>query len=102
MKITVIGNPVSGGGKTKIQVEKLAQVLRHQGHLVEIFFTQAARDWVVDRLREVLLSMHKNVEGRRILKKTGGTTKFDILPGGEEGVRRRLLESFFSPEKREK
>lgn len=44
MKITVIGNPVSGGGKTKMQVEKLAQVLKLQGHPVEIFFTQAAGD----------------------------------------------------------
>jgi hypothetical protein len=31
------------------------------------------------------------------LQKADGTTKFDILPGGEAAMRRRLLESFYSP-----
>ncbi len=44
MKITVIGNPVSGGGKTETNVERLAKILKLQGHPVEIFFTQAAGD----------------------------------------------------------
>ncbi|HEU4340818.1 MAG TPA: phosphate/phosphite/phosphonate ABC transporter substrate-binding protein [Candidatus Binatia bacterium] len=51
------------------------------------------------RLEEVLLSMHESDEGRAILQRTDATTKFDMLPGGEERVRRRLLESFYSPEK---
>ena len=52
------------------------------------------------RLEEILLSMHEDDEGRRILQKADGTTKFDMLPGGETVVRRRLLETFYSVEKK--
>jgi phosphonate transport system substrate-binding protein len=55
---------------------------------------------LADRLEEILLSMHEDPEGRRILQKADGTTKFDMLPGGEEGVRRRLLETFYSVDKK--
>jgi hypothetical protein len=55
---------------------------------------------LADRLRMILLAMSEDDEGRRILEKTGETTKFDMLPEGEEGMRRRLLDSFFSPAKR--
>jgi ABC-type phosphate/phosphonate transport system substrate-binding protein len=48
---------------------------------------------VVKRLREVLLSMHEDDEGRKILQ-ADGTTKFDLLPGGEEMMRRKLVELF--------
>lgn len=82
--------------KTRSEIGVLARTTVFPRHLLSVRKDLAPE--LVDRLREVLLSMHQNVEGRRILKKTGGTTKFDILPGGEEGVRRRLLESFFSPE----
>jgi hypothetical protein len=44
--------------------------------------------------------MHEDDEGRRILQQADGTTKFDMLPGGEEGMRRRLLESFYTPERK--
>ena len=37
---------------------------------------------LADRLEKILLSMHENDQGRRILKKTDNTTKFDRLPGG--------------------
>jgi len=49
---------------------------------------------VVNRLKEILLSMHQNEEGRKILQQTDGTTKFDLLPGGEEMVRRKLVELY--------
>jgi hypothetical protein len=52
---------------------------------------------VADRLRAILLAMSDDNEGRRILQKTGETTKFDMLPEGEEGMRRRLLDTFLSP-----
>ena len=39
---------------------------------------------LVNLLKEILLSMHRDVEGQKILKKTDKTTKFDLLPGGEE------------------
>jgi phosphonate transport system substrate-binding protein len=53
----------------------------------------------VDRLEKILLSMHENDQGRRILKKTDDTTKFDLLPEGDAGLRRRLSEIFHSAQK---
>jgi hypothetical protein len=44
--------------------------------------------------------MHEDDEGRRILNKTDQTTKFDRLPGGEAGLRKRLLDSFFSADRK--
>jgi hypothetical protein len=38
--------------------------------------------------------MHQDDEGRKIMQKMDNTTKFDILPGGEEVVRRKLVELF--------
>ena len=45
---------------------------------------------VIKRLKEILLSMHQDDEGQKILRQTDGTTKFDTLPGGEEAFRRKL------------
>jgi phosphonate transport system substrate-binding protein len=53
---------------------------------------------LIDRLEKLLLSMHENDQGRRILKKTDDTTKFDPLPEGDAGLRRRLSEIFHSAE----
>lgn len=55
---------------------------------------------LANRLKEILLSMYQDDEGRRILQKTDQTTKFDILPGGETVVRRRLMDTFGSGVKR--
>jgi hypothetical protein len=41
--------------------------------------------------------MHENEQGRKILKKTDDTTKFDLLPEGDAGLRRRLTEIFRAP-----
>jgi phosphonate transport system substrate-binding protein len=46
------------------------------------------------RLKETLLSMDQDPEGRRILQQIDNTTKFDLLPGGEPVVRRKLVELF--------
>ena len=51
-------------------------------------------------LEAILLAMHEDNEGRRILNKTDETSKFDRLPGGEEALRKRLLDSFYSPDRR--
>jgi phosphonate transport system substrate-binding protein len=48
----------------------------------------------IKRLKEVLLSMDQNEEGQKILRQTDATTKFDPLPGGEEAVRRKLVELY--------
>ena len=52
---------------------------------------------LADRLEKLLLSMHENEQGRKILKKTDDTTKFDLLPEGDAGLRRRLTEIFRAP-----
>ena len=47
---------------------------------------------LVNLLKETLLSMHRDVEGQKILKKTDKTTKFDLLPGGEEMMYQKIRE----------
>ncbi len=49
---------------------------------------------VKKRLKEILLNMHHDDEGQKILRRIDNTTKFDSLPGGEESVRRKLIELF--------
>jgi len=49
---------------------------------------------VIKRLKEILVTMHQDEEGRKILSQTGDTTKFDSLPGGEESMRRKLVELY--------
>ena len=49
---------------------------------------------LANRIEEILLSMHQDDEGRKILQKIDNTTKFDVLPGGEEVVRRKLIDVF--------
>src|SRR5215813_1860226 len=80
--------------KAKAEIGILAQTERLPRYLVSIRKDLAPA--LADRLRAILLSMSEDAEGRRILQKTGETTKFDMLPEGEEGMRRRLLETFYS------
>jgi phosphonate transport system substrate-binding protein len=49
---------------------------------------------VLKQLKEVLLNMHQDAEGQKILRQTDNTTKFDPLPGGEEAVRKKLVELY--------
>ncbi len=84
--------------KTRAEVSVLAQTERLPRHLVSIRKDMAPA--MADRLRAILLAMSEDDEGRRILQKAGDTTKFDMLPEGEEGMRRRLLETFYSPAKK--
>jgi phosphonate transport system substrate-binding protein len=81
--------------KAKADVGVLAQSERLPRHLVSIRKDMAPP--LADRLKAILLSMSEDDEGRKILQKTGETTKFDMLPEGEEGMRRRLLDTFLSP-----
>jgi phosphonate transport system substrate-binding protein len=82
----------------KSQINILAQTEKLPRHLLSVRNDLTAA--VTDRLQQVLLSMHEDKEGRRILQDTDDTTKFDILPEGEQGMRRRLLETFYAPDKR--
>lgn len=52
------------------------------------------------RGHDPLLAMHQDDEGRKILEKFDNTSKFDLLPGGEEAMRRKLVELFRSGEKK--
>jgi phosphonate transport system substrate-binding protein len=83
--------------KAKAELGILAQTERLPRYLVSIRKDLAPA--LADRLKAILVSMSEDEEGRRILEKTGETTKFDMLPEGEEGMRRRLLETFYSPAK---
>jgi phosphonate transport system substrate-binding protein len=81
--------------KKKLDIGVLAQTDRLPRHLLSVRGDLAPA--LVDRLESILLAMHDDAEGQKILQKTDGTTKFDMLPGGEAAMRRRLLDSFYSP-----
>jgi phosphonate transport system substrate-binding protein len=61
-------------------------------HLVSV--RKDLPETVVKRLKSVLLAMDQDKEGQQILKQTDNTTRFDSLPGGEEMVRRKLVELY--------
>jgi phosphonate transport system substrate-binding protein len=86
------------GEKRRSEITILAQTEPLPRHLVSVRKDFAPA--LADRLEKVLLSMHENDQGRRILKKTDDTTKFDLLPEGDAGFRRRLSEIFQSAEKK--
>lgn len=79
----------------KAEIAILAQTEPFPRHLVSV---RKDLDSVVkNRLKETLLSMHQDNEGRSIMQQTDNTTKFDLLPGGEEVIRRKLVETFRRP-----
>ena len=84
--------------RKKSDITILAETDRLPRHLLSVRRDLAPA--LVDRLEKLLLSMHQDPEGRLILQRTDGTTKFDALPGGELAMRQRLLDTFYSPEKK--
>src|SRR5919106_1141307 len=84
--------------KKRSDIAILAETERLPRHLVSIRKDMAPA--LAARIETILLAMPEDEGGRRILKKTGDTTKFDPLPEGEAGMRRRLLETFYSPVKK--
>ena len=82
----------------KAEIAVLAQTERLPRHLVSVRADLAQQ--TVARLTDILLAMHEDPEGQKVIKKTDRTTKFDRFPGGEEMLRKRLLESFFSPDRK--
>lgn len=85
---TLTGNP-------KSHIEILAQTELLPRHLVSV--RKDLPPALAERLGLVLLAMPDDDQGRKLMLKADNTTKFDPLPGGEEGMRRRLLETFYSP-----
>jgi phosphonate transport system substrate-binding protein len=84
--------------RKKSDITILAETDRLPRHLLSI--RRDLAPVLVNRLEKLLLSMHQDPEGRLILQRTDGTTKFDALPGGESAMRQRLLDTFYSPEKK--
>jgi phosphonate transport system substrate-binding protein len=84
--------------KKRSDIAILAETERLPRHLVSIRKDMAPA--LAARIEKILLSMPEDERARRILQKTGDTTKFDPLPEGEAGMRRRLLETFYSPGKK--
>ena len=81
-------------GTKKAEIIILAQTELFPRHLVSV--RKDLNPLVKNRLKEVLLAMNQDDEGRSIMQQTDNTTKFDLLPGGEELVRRKLVETFRS------
>jgi phosphonate transport system substrate-binding protein len=78
--------------KNKAHFSILAETDTLPRHLVSV--QRGLPQPIVQRLKEILLNMHQDDEGQKILRQTDSTTKFDLLPGGEEAFRRKLLELY--------
>jgi phosphonate transport system substrate-binding protein len=81
--------------KRKADLNVLAQTELLPRHLVSVR-KDLAPD-LIERLSQILRAMHENDEGQKILRSADNTMKFDLLPGGEEAMRRRLLDTFHRP-----
>ena len=78
--------------QTKAQIVKLAETDPFPRNLVSV--RKDLDPALAKRLKDVLLGMANDGEGRKILAKTDATDKFDALPGGEEAMRRQLVDLF--------
>jgi ABC-type phosphate/phosphonate transport system substrate-binding protein len=81
----------------KSQITILAETVSLPRHLVSVRKDLAPS--LAKGVEQTLLSMHEDPEGRSILQKTG-TTRFDALPGGESTINQRLLDTYYSPQKK--
>lgn len=86
------------GKRKKSDIRILAETEKLPRHLVSV--RKDLDPALVTQLEKILLSMHQDPQGKRILQRTDGTTKFDEFPGGELAMRQRLLDIFYSPEKK--
>ena len=84
--------------KTKKELIVLGRTEQLPRHLVSLRADLAPV--LAGRIEKILLAMHEETEGRRILKQIDNTTKFDALPDGEPALRRMLSEAFFAPGKK--
>lgn len=78
--------------KEREAIVVLAETTSMPRHLVSV--RKDLPQPLAKKLKEVLLAMHEDAEGRAILQRTDNTTKFDRLPGGEESMRKKLVELF--------
>jgi ABC-type phosphate/phosphonate transport system substrate-binding protein len=80
--------------KEKAEITVLDQTEKLVRHLVSVR-SDFPPLWI-NSLEKVLLSMHEEEAGSRVLYKTDQTTKFDRIPGGEEALRKKLLDIFLA------
>jgi phosphonate transport system substrate-binding protein len=78
--------------KSKKQIAVLGESEPMPRHLVSV--RKDLPEPLVKGLKEILLHMDQDEEGQKILRQTDNTTRFDLLPGGEEMVRRKLVELY--------
>jgi phosphonate transport system substrate-binding protein len=76
------------GKKTELTI--LAETETVPRHLLSV--RKDLEHLLVIRLKETLLAMHHDKQGRKILKEIDKTTKFDLLPGGEEMMYEKIRE----------
>src|SRR5262245_31983673 len=81
--------------RTKAGLNVLAQTELLPRHLVSVRKDLAME--LIERLSQILRTMHETEAGQKILRNADNTLKFDLLPGGEEAMRRRLLDTFQRP-----
>jgi phosphonate transport system substrate-binding protein len=84
-------------GNKKSDINILAETASLPRHLLSVRKTLDPA--IAKGLEKILLSMHGDSEGRSILEKID-TTKFDALPGGESAINQRLLDVYYSPQKK--
>ncbi|HEY1267688.1 MAG TPA: phosphate/phosphite/phosphonate ABC transporter substrate-binding protein [Candidatus Binatia bacterium] len=78
--------------QAKAQIAKLAETGAFPRNLVSV--RKDLDPGLAKKLKDVLLGMANDAEGRKALANTDATDKFDPLPGGEEAMRRQLVELF--------
>jgi YegS/Rv2252/BmrU family lipid kinase len=74
MNLLIIGNPIAGRGKTSQRVEKLAGLLKHNGHRVEVFLSEKPGDASL-RAASIAADLH------RIVVAGGDGTLNEVLNG---------------------
>ena len=78
--------------KKKADVAVLGETESFPRHFVSV--RKEMDPEIAARLQDVLLSMHQDPEGQKVLLKIENTTRFDVAPGGEQAVRLKLQEVF--------
>ncbi len=78
--------------QAKAQITKLAETGAFPRNLVSV--RKDLEPALTKKLKDALLGMANDAEGRKVLANTDATDKFDPLPGGEEAMRRQLVELF--------
>jgi phosphonate transport system substrate-binding protein len=80
--------------KKRAELLVLAETETLPRHLVSVRWDLPRS--IENYLQNILLAMHQDPEGQRVLRKTDNTTKFDLLTGSQTELQVKLLDVFFS------